>query len=1615
MKASYLRVLLLLSLAGASAAGTLGAGAPGPPEETRFIVLNGMRFRPGVEPLPSFAPELAGWQESGQRYLLVRFDGPLDADRIEAAERAGAAVLDTLSHYTLLVGAGPGTVGPLRSVEGVVWTGPWTPGMKAAPSLLAEAHAAAPTPEEPFVLVAYPHRDRRAAEVLDELADAVPVPAAARWATAFPEADGTGAVQLELTGPADVARILLDLARQPAVFSVHRGGRPEQHNSWNRAVVQGGVPPTVFGQTATVSYLGLPWTEMPQPGASPQAGDTTGVAMYPIHARGLLGQGQCVVVQDSGLVNLDFFQPYDACSTSTSCISPQWDRKTVCHYRANSSATCGDDAQCDFHGTHVAGTAAGDRFDHGDGGYDFGDGIAPQAKIVFQDYASVSATNDCTLDVASLTNLRTSYLNGTDGSGDPWECRVHNNSWGLPLAPSYNGSSLTMDQFVWDAETASGLQQDLLVVSSAGNSGPDPSTLSQPATAKNVLTVGAVDPGYIGGVNQQSFSSNGPTTDGSGRIKPDVATTGCAFSACGANDADSCVGMGGFTAWKGTNLLCGTSMAAPTASGAAMLVRQYLREGWYPCGKPGCASPAYTAPSAALVKALLINGTDAHAGAHLGDGTPIEDDPVPNNRVGFGWLNLENSLYFEGDRLQVKILAQRSSRSGLPGLGVETGETQSYDLPVTGAEPLRLTLTWTDPQGTTVGNALVNDLDLRAVAPDGTPYRGNQWSAPTGGPRRNSRPNPPFRDTTNNVETIHVPDPQPGTWTIEVIGTNVPGRAGRCDAPCSQGYVLVASGRFFDDTAAALHGYLATTEYGVSGGCDGDVFLDNGERATLSVTFRNDGAKTAPFPKIDLSVAPDSDLPASGVDLLQSVWTGFSLAEGQEVTRNFDVRFLEQPGSFHGRYLKLKVDYTWDLSRTSSEYLSIPLQASPVSTPMLAEDFEGVSTGDTPAQWTPEFATYSCLTSTCDWTTFSGYMAGGPPGVMTYDSGTPRDTPNKELKFGAGDCVNAPPCCQFERLKSPDIFPFLNRMTDLTFYYRLDQPSAVVSAMTVDPDGELGGDFPGSYRGVRVYGSTGDLPWERYRADLRPLDRIRGTSFSLAFGGGSTVPAFDEQGSRLDDIHIASVGFDAVNARPGPPSTVAPLNGATGVSVRPTLQWSHTAANPGREYEVRVCSDPSCGIVVWSDGGLTGDQIQVEPALTSLAIYYWQVRADDNCNVGAWNNPRSFTTGQADFDVSYSAGTVAVLPGSLVMRSAGLTWLTGWDGDVTLSCSGLPADSTCSFAPNPALFDGTTQQNVEVTLDVGPGALPGTYFVKLEGLGTVDGAPRTRSANLELEVLPTGPGEALDLTLSLGAGGVLDLTWSGGGCNQDDFGVYAGNLETLHAGSYAHDLPLTCSTGGLTVHGVPADVQFASYGFDVDLEGWTETSLGCTSSLWVQTDRCTLPARAVAYFGTAACNYDTGSRVCGALDSPAIDLTATDHALLSFDYRLGTEQLIGYDIARVEVAEVGTSSWIVLADNQGGPGGLVDDGKWHRASLALPITGTGVQVRFSFDSVDGIENSYRGFMVDDVEVRNLPLNAYFLVTATNPVSEGSYGEGLLGAERPTSGAACRAASDLSCP
>lgn len=112
--------------------------------------------------------------------------------------------------------------------------------------------------------------------------------------------------------------------------------------------------------------------------------------------------------------------------------------------------------------------------------------------------------------------------------------------------------------------------------------------------------------------------------------------------------------------------------------------------------------------------------------------------------------------------------------------------------PLTSSGPFRITLVWTDYPGEPgAAKALVNDLDLEVIAPDGAHYFGNAGLLSSGQCLRDGK-----WDACNNVEGLVIPAAFNGTYIILVHGANIP------KGP--QPFALVASGDYLQTVVRPL-------------------------------------------------------------------------------------------------------------------------------------------------------------------------------------------------------------------------------------------------------------------------------------------------------------------------------------------------------------------------------------------------------------------------------------------------------------------------------------------------------------------------------------------------------------------------------------------------------------------------------------------------------------------------------------------------------------------------------------------------------------------------------------------------------------------------------------------
>ena len=755
-----LLALVVVSLLAWGAATQAAPGATAHP-----IRLQVATFTPAAGEMPPAAPGLAvaEYAPGTRGYYIVQFDGPVRAAWKNQVTKLGGELLDYVPDYAFKVRLTPVQAAEVRRLASVAWVGVFQPAFKIAPSVAVTTDGAT--------------------------------------------SDGATTNGVA-GGPARLLRVRVERGADAAqaTAAIARSGAVVLDRSLDILLV--GADPAQIRAIANV--LDVAWIE---PFAMPEKHNEYGaggiVGANTANANGYDGSTQIAAVADTGIGG-----------GTTTTAHPDIPAARVANiYNWPGAAggcfqTLTNDGAIDVdsgHGTHTAASVLSDGGPSGEG-----KGGAPAARLVFQATENwVTVSNYCQIVGGYPPNgyfltglpadLRNLYQQAYNAGA-----RIHSNSWGAALAGDYTLNSANTDSFVWT-------NRDMTITFSAGNSGIDANgngvvdndSIGSPATAKNVITVGASENaradnfpcdtglGYtssdayqsgqtcasMGGVNllgtwgqrygtsfptnplkddltagnanqMASWSSRGPADDG--RIKPDVVA-------------------------PGTWILSGTSGLYRQGYGGATNPQNgaYQYDGW---GMPLTADYKYMGgtsmsnpiaagaatvvrdyyqkahslnASAALVKATLIN-TAVDLADENNDGANDNDFPIPNVHEGWGRINVAAAT--DGSRQFVDNTT-----------GIGTGGSAAYNFNVgTAGQPFKVTLVWSDyPSTETAALNLVNNLNLVVTAPGGTVYRGNVfsggWSA-TGG----------SADTVNNVENVYVQSAAAGNWSISVQGANVP-------------------------------------------------------------------------------------------------------------------------------------------------------------------------------------------------------------------------------------------------------------------------------------------------------------------------------------------------------------------------------------------------------------------------------------------------------------------------------------------------------------------------------------------------------------------------------------------------------------------------------------------------------------------------------------------------------------------------------------------------------------------------------------------------------------------------------------------------------------------------
>ncbi len=878
-----------------------GAGELRP--EYRYIMLNSGWIDTSAQGAKAKSKPIEAAE--GNRLRLIQFAGPVQPQWYESLLATGVRVVTYIPSNAYLVFGDTASLNHLQKMAAssatVAWEGDYQPAYKVDRSLVKAAEMGVP-PADLYTIQIL--KDSRLNSGTLGLIDAAKLkPIANQW-------EMLGYVNVVVSLPYDAVN---KLAARPDLVSIQPYSIPVKMDERQDMIVSGNLAGNVPSGPGYLTWLASKGFTQAQFTAS----------------------GFGVDVSDSGIDNAttspNHFGLYVGGDPSAA--------SRVVYNRLEGTPNSGSTLQgCDGHGTlnshivsgYVPTAAPFDAAPHMDSaGYHYGLGVAPFVKV-----GSSVIFDPGTFTNPNYANLQSEAYH--DGM------RLSTNSWGANVSGQYNSDSQAYDALVRDAQPAGSTyptagNQEMVIVFSAGNSGPSSGTIGSPGTAKNVITSGASENVQAFGAADQcgvtdaqadsandviGFSSRGPCLDG--RKKPDFMAPGTHVSGgvfqatkvspvSGTGAASACFDATGVCAGPGTSNFwplsqqwytasSGTSHSCPAMAGGAALVRQYF------------LNQAFSAPSPAMTKGYLMNSARYMTGVSAGD-------TLWSNSQGMGMMDL--GMAFDG---VARVLRDQVGAD----MFTATGQSRVFTgTVVDNTKPFRVTLAWTDAPGATTGAAYKNDLDL-TVTVGGNTYKGNVFTganSSTGG----------VADNKDNVESVFVPAGVTGNFVVSIGATNINSQGDPAGPTLNQDFALV----IYNASSASLPVVAAAGSALTAEGCvPANGVPDPGETVTYSLSLQNVG--TADTTNLVATLQATGGVTSPSAAQTYGVLT----AGGAAVARSFT--FTADPALTCGA----TITATLQLQDGSANLgtVTYTFQAG-VPVVGLSENFDGVTPPAIPAGW----------------------------------------------------------------------------------------------------------------------------------------------------------------------------------------------------------------------------------------------------------------------------------------------------------------------------------------------------------------------------------------------------------------------------------------------------------------------------------------------------------------------------------------------------------------------------------------------------------------------------------------------------------------------------------------
>jgi Subtilase family len=684
----------------------------------------------------------------GEGLYVVQFDVPQDAELTGLIEKAGLRYVSYLPYNAALLYGSQSAVARLAAGPHIQWSSLYHPAFRAQP---ADLQSSDRVERYAVQLVDVPNSQAVVAELLGASQSEGEVTSYGPYVTVTVEVD---------------PEILRRLIRDPAVVAIERAAAEMLSGEREAVAATGSNPLDFVYQDGIQPYKGI--------------GDYKGWLAY----RGFdfLLPSELIATADTGMSS---GAPY--------LMHPDFTFSSI-----SGKAYCGSSwADVAGHGTLVAGFAAGNPQGSpqdlkGTQYFHYGMGLAPgsgvYAQRIFSAFGAVcGGISTWAQDAINEKGLRGSHSVVQTHSHNDYTTTCVNGSWVQPSDGVYTTESQQYDFAVRD--------RGLPITVSSGNvcqfpsvsnpscptppGRPCPTRVLPPATAKNVLAVGASEsyrPGmappcdhetrivrqaedyWASTLKRVAYVSRRATTDG--RIKPDMVAPASMVSSTIRNDngffQPFCKkpnpALGPSQNENGLySIDTGTSFAAPQAAGAMAVVDSY----WNSLGMP--------ALSPAALKAVLVGSSISLKGG-IDDLTSTTVAARPNATQGFGRLNLDKATANSPRQGYL----DEASWTSFTGAGQTTSRTFTVN---DSSKPTIIVLAWTDePAAAQAPTTLVRDLNLEVrLADNCTIYVGNKLNSTT----EYSLPGSSCgtkqaADNKNNVEMVVIPPNTATTFTVQV-------------------------------------------------------------------------------------------------------------------------------------------------------------------------------------------------------------------------------------------------------------------------------------------------------------------------------------------------------------------------------------------------------------------------------------------------------------------------------------------------------------------------------------------------------------------------------------------------------------------------------------------------------------------------------------------------------------------------------------------------------------------------------------------------------------------------------------------------------------------------------